>query len=143
MRDWPALITGLLFGAGLALSGMTDTQKVLGFLDLAGDWDPDLMLVMGGALAVSFLATPWVVKRARPMFAEAFALPATQAIDRRLLMGGALFGIGWGLWGYCPGPAITALAYGEISTVVFCVAMVFGMWLAGKLHLQTSKLGSE
>ena len=140
MRDWPALWTGLLFGAGLALSGMTDTAKVTGFLDLMGDWDPDLMFVMGGALTVSFIATPWVVRRARPMFAEAFSLPVSHAIDMRLLVGGALFGIGWGLWGYCPGPAITALAYGESSTVFFCISMAIGMWAAGKLNLQTSKL---
>lgn len=141
MKQWPALITGLIFGAGLALSGMTNTAKVLGFLDLAGDWDPDLMFVMGGALMVTLAATPLVLRRAKPIFAEAFTLPMNRVIDARLLFGGALFGIGWALWGYCPGPAIAALAYGYKSTVVFCLAMIAGMWLAGALGLVKSYFG--
>ena len=142
MRDWPALITGVIFGMGLALSGMTDTAKVLGFLDLAGDWDPDLIFVMGGALMVTLIATPIVLHR-RPVFAAAFNLPTSHSIDRRLIVGGILFGVGWGLWGYCPGPAITALAYGHGSTVVFCIAMAVGMWLSDKLKINISKLAPE
>ena len=140
MKDWPALLTGLIFGIGLALSGMTDTEKVIGFLDLTGNWDPDLAFVMGGALLVSLGATPWIIAQSKPAFAAAFNLPTNKAIDTRLLVGGGLFGIGWGIWGYCPGPAITALAYGHQSTTVFCLAMVAGMWLAGKLNLIVSRL---
>ena len=140
MKQWPALVTGLIFGIGLALSGMTDTAKVQGFLDITGAWDPDLMFVMGAALLITLSATPLVMKRAKPLFADMFSLPATQAIDARLIGGGVLFGIGWGLWGYCPGPAIAALAYGHESTVIFVCAMVLGMWIAGIAGLVESKV---
>lgn len=140
MRQWPALLTGLIFGAGLALSGMTDTAKVLGFLDIAGDWDADLMLVMASALVVSLGATPWIISWAKPVFAETFTLPTKQIVDARLIGGGVLFGIGWGLWGYCPGPAVAALAYGYESTILFCLAMLLGMWIAGRLHWAVSRL---
>ena len=140
MRGLIGLLTGLLFGAGLALSGMTDTTKVIGFLDVFGAWDPDLMWVMGGALGVTLLGTPLVLSRAKPVLVASFSLPLTTAIDRRLILGGALFGIGWGLWGYCPGPAVAALAYGDLSTVIFLGAMICGMWLASKLGLTVSHL---
>lgn len=140
MKQWPALLTGLIFGMGLAISGMTDTAKVQGFLDIAGAWDPDLMFVMGAALLITLSATPLVMKRAKPFFADMFSLPATQVIDGRLIGGGVLFGIGWGLWGYCPGPAIAALAYGYESTIIFCCAMAFGMWIAGVLELVKSRV---
>ena len=142
MKHWPALLTGLIFGAGLALSGMTNTAKVIGFLDIFGAWDPDLMFVMGGALVVSLGATPWIIAWTQPLLAEAFSLPINKSIDKQLIIGGALFGVGWGLWGYCPGPAIASLAYGHESTIVFCTAMILGMWLAGKLGLNTSRLNS-
>lgn len=140
MKGITGLLTGLLFGAGLALSGMTDTSKVIGFLDIFGAWDPDLMWVMGGALGVTLLGTPLVLSRAKPVLAASFSLPLSTAVDRRLILGGALFGIGWGLWGYCPGPAVAALAYGELSTVIFLGAMIGGMWLAGQLGLTVSHL---
>jgi len=140
MKQWPALLTGLIFGMGLALSGMTDTAKVQGFLDITGAWVPDLMFVMGGALIVTLGATPLVLSRAKPLFADMFSLPASKAIDGRLIGGGVLFGIGWGLWGYCPGPAIAALAYGYESTLIFCVAMIAGMWIAGVLGLVKSRV---
>ncbi len=140
MKQWPALITGLLFGAGLALSGMTDTQKVLGFLDIAGAWDPDLLFVMGGAVAVSLGATPFILRWSSPLLAAAFSLPLQRTIDRRLIIGALLFGVGWGLWGYCPGPALTSIAYGTASTWVFVGCMLGGMWLAGKLNLTVSRL---
>jgi uncharacterized membrane protein YedE/YeeE len=140
MKQWPALLTGLIFGMGLALSGMTDTAKVQGFLDITGAWVPDLMFVMGGALIVTLGATPLVLSRAKPLFADMFSLPANKAIDGRLIGGGVLFGIGWGLWGYCPGPAIAALAYGYESTLIFCVAMIAGMWVAGVLGLVKSRV---
>lgn len=140
MKQWPALITGLLFGAGLALSGMTDPAKVLGFLDIAGEWIPDLAFVMGGALVVTLGATPLVLGRARPLLADAFRLPINKTIDAQLLIGGVIFGIGWGLWGYCPGPAMASLAYGEPTTLIFVAAMLVGMWLDGKLKLVTSRV---
>jgi uncharacterized membrane protein YedE/YeeE len=140
MKQWPALITGLLFGAGLALSGMTDPAKVLGFLDIAGDWIPDLAFVMGGALVVTLGATPLILGRARPLLADAFRLPINKTIDAQLVVGGVIFGIGWGLWGYCPGPAMASLAYGEPTTLLFVAAMLVGMWLDGKLKLVTSRV---
>jgi uncharacterized membrane protein YedE/YeeE len=140
MRGITGLLTGLLFGAGLALSGMTDTAKVIGFLNVFGGWDPDLMWVMSGALVVTLIGTPLVLSKTKPMFDAAFSLPLATTVDRRLVAGAVLFGIGWGLWGYCPGPAVAALAYGDISTVVFCVAMLVGMWLASKSGLTVSRL---
>mgnify|MGYP000909239510 CR=1 FL=1 len=133
MKAIIALLTGGLFGAGLVLSGMTDTGKVIGFLDVTGAWDPTLMFVMAGALAVTAVCTPWIVKWQRPLLAEVFSLPLRTEIDGRLIGGSALFGLGWAFWGYCPGPALTALTYGATSTVVFCVAMLTGMWLSDLL----------
>jgi Predicted transporter component len=140
MKQWPALITGLLFGAGLALSGMTNTRKVLGFLDIAGNWDPDLLFVMGGAVLVTLGATPFILRWSSPLLAAAFSLPLERTIDRRLITGATLFGIGWGLWGYCPGPALTSIAYGSASTWVFISCMLGGMWLAGRLKVTVSRL---
>jgi len=142
VKQWPAILAGLLFGAGLAFSGMTDPAKILAFLDFFGAWEADLMFVMVGAVTVSLGATPWIINWAKPIFADAFSLPTSKLIDRQLIIGGALFGLGWGLWGYCPGPAIAALAYGYESTLVFCLTMVVGMWLAGRLNTVVSKLES-
>lgn len=133
MRAWPALIAGLLFGLGLTLSGMSDPAKVLGFLNITGDWIPDLMFVMGGAVVVTALFTPVVVKRATPLFADAFSLPTKRSLDLRLIGGAVLFGIGWGLSGYCPGPAVVSLLYGYESTIVFCLAMLAGMSIEGRV----------
>lgn len=121
------LLVGLLFGAGLALSGMTDTQKVIGFLDLFGDWDITLMFVMGGGLMVTVPVYQLYKNKSRPLFDTQFHLPATSLIDKRLLSGAVLFGIGWGLFGYCPGPAISSIAYGYETTLYFVVSMVIGM----------------
>ena len=129
MRPSVALAMGLLFGVGLALSGMTDTHKVIGFLDVAGSWDSDLLWVMGSALAISLGLTPLILKRSGPVFAATFSLPARSDIDTRLLFGALLFGSGWGLFGYCPGPAIVALPVGDTSTLVFVAGMALGMGL--------------
>ncbi|MCH1491981.1 MAG: YeeE/YedE family protein [Luminiphilus sp.] len=129
MRPFVALSMGFLFGVGLALSGMTDTHKVIGFLDVAGSWDSDLLWVMGSALAVSFGLTPLILKRSAPVFAATFSLPARSDIDTRLVFGAVLFGCGWGLFGYCPGPAIVALPVGDTSTLVFVAGMILGMGL--------------
>jgi hypothetical protein len=133
MKGLAALLCGTLFGIGLAVSGMTDTAKVLGFLDLFGDWVPDLMFVMGGAVCVTLVAFRFIVKRDRSLLGEIMSLPKTTAIDARLLSGAAIFGIGWGVYGYCPGPAISALGYLQTNTVIFVVAMLVGMALANRV----------
>lgn len=133
MKAWPALIAGILFGLGLTLSGMSDSAKVLGFLNIAGDWVPDLIFVMGGAVVVTLIFTPLVVKRGRPLLADSFSLPTTKALDKRLVSGAVLFGVGWGLSGYCPGPAVVSLLYGYESTIVFCLAMLAGMSIEGRV----------
>lgn len=129
MRALLALLSGLLFGAGLAISGMMDPARVRGFLDVAGDWDPTLAFVMGGALFV--MAIAWQIQRrlTRPLADAHFSLPGTTRIDARLLGGAALFGIGWGLAGLCPGPAIASLAVNPQPAAIFVVAMIAGMAL--------------
>lgn len=123
-----ALASGLLFGAGLAVSQMVNPAKVLGFLDIAGAWDPSLAFVLGGAVAVWGGAFA-VTKRMRaPVFAAAFAIPTRRDIDARLVGGAALFGVGWGLVGYCPGPAVSSLALGHWEPAVFLAAMLAGMF---------------
>ena len=124
-----ALLAGLLFGLGLIVSGMANPAKVLGFLDLAGAWDPSLALVMGGAVGVGMLAF-WVARRrvVSPL-GERMPLPASRQIDRRLVAGSLLFGIGWGVAGFCPGPALVALGMGLPKALVFVAAMLLGMAL--------------
>ena len=124
-----SLVSGLLFGAGLALGGMTDPAKVAAFLDVAGAWDPSLAFVMGSALLVTFPVFAWVRHSARPLFAERFQLPTRRDLDLQLLVGAALFGIGWGIAGLCPGPAIANLATGSPEILLFVATMVAGMWL--------------
>ncbi|MDJ0949548.1 MAG: YeeE/YedE family protein [Alphaproteobacteria bacterium] len=130
MRLVVALSAGVIFGLGLGVSQMVDPAKVLGFLDLAGSWDPSLALVMGGALAVTLVAFRKRLRPERPVLAGRFELPTATALDARLLLGSALFGVGWGLVGLCPGPAVAGLAYGLPATMVFLAAMVAGMALA-------------
>jgi uncharacterized membrane protein YedE/YeeE len=134
MRTWlTAFGTGTLFGLGLAWSGMTNPARVLAFLDVTGDFDPTLALVMGGALAVTFPAFAWILKRPRPLLEPAFRLPTATRIDAPLVGGAALFGLGWGLAGLCPGPALASLVTGSPAIIIFCLAMVGGQWLAGRL----------
>ena len=121
------LFAGALFGLGLAVSGMVDPQKVIGFLDVADDWDPTLAFVMGGALLVTIPAFRLIFKRPRPVLADEFELPTKKDVDTRLLGGSALFGVGWGLSGFCPGPAVTALATGLTPVFAFVAAMIAGM----------------
>lgn len=120
---------GLLFGWGLLISGMTDPGKVIGFLDLAGAWDPSLALVMGGAIAVGIVAFATARKRTTSLLGGALHLPARKDIDRRLVIGSLLFGAGWGLAGFCPGPAIVSMAAGEAKALLFVAAMLAGMGL--------------
>ena len=117
---------GLVFGVGLWLSGLAVPQKVLGFLDVAGDWDPSLLLVMGGAVAVTLAAFRPTLRRGSPWLAPRFDLPDRNAIDGPLVVGAAIFGAGWGLGGYCPGPALTALANLSLEPLVFVAAMIAG-----------------
>ena len=118
---------GLLFGWGLLISGMTEPSKVIGFLDLAGSWDPSLAMVMGGAIAVGFFAFGTAKKRTSNFFGGALHLPTSSDIDKRLLLGSLLFGAGWGLAGFCPGPGIVSMADGQPKAVVFVAAMIAGM----------------
>ena len=121
-----ALVAGTLFGLGLAVSQMVNPAKVLGFLDIAGAWDPTLAFVMLGALAVATPAFHWILRRPTPWFAARFSLPTKKDLDLRLVFGAALFGAGWGLSGLCPGPALTALVTGYASIAVFVGAMLAG-----------------
>jgi uncharacterized membrane protein YedE/YeeE len=124
------LASGLLFGAGLAVAGMTNPSKVLNFLDLTHGWDPSLALVMAGAIPVSALAF-WIGRRrAGPLFEKAFALPGKSRVDPALLLGAVLFGLGWGLGGYCPGPAIASLSRPNLPLLGFLLAMGLGLLFA-------------
>lgn len=127
MRMMTSLLAGLVFGIGLIISGMTNPAKVLGFLDLAGLWDPSLALVMGGAIAVGVLAFGIAQKRSRSLLGDPMRLPGATQVDRRLLLGGLAFGVGWGLAGFCPGPALASLATGGAKPAIFTVAMIAGM----------------
>jgi len=118
---------GLLFGLGLLLSGMTDPGKVLGFLDLFGLWDPSLALVMGGAIAVGVFAFAFAKKRTTNFFGGALHLPKNNSIDKRLVIGSLIFGAGWGIAGYCPGPALVSMAAGQEKGLAFVIAMLVGM----------------
>ena len=122
-----ALVVGLLFGIGLIVAGMTDPSKVIGFLDLAGQWDPSLAFVMGGAIAVGLVAFAFAARRDRSLLGGAMRLPTATHIDRRLVFGGLAFGAGWGLAGYCPGPALASLASGGVKPLIFGAAMLAGM----------------
>jgi uncharacterized protein len=121
---------GLLFGAGLLLSGMADPARVLAFLTLAPGWDPALAFVMAGALAVTLPGYAWLQRRGKPVLHGAFAAPPSQAIDRRLIVGAVIFGAGWGLAGYCPGPAIVAASLAQPAALLFVPAMLAGAALA-------------
>ena len=129
MRPLASLIAGVVFGLGLVISGLANPAKVLNFLDVAGTWDPSLAFVMAGAVATVGLGYRLVLARPKPAYDTRFHLPGATAIDGRLLAGAAVFGVGWGMAGYCPGPAITALALLQSSTLVFVAAMLLGMWL--------------
>lgn len=129
MQIWIALIAGLVFGLGLMLSGMGNPAKVQNFLDVFGHWDPSLGLVMGGAIAVGLVAFGWAKKRRTALLGTPMQLPTATAVDRQLLTGAALFGVGWGLAGFCPGPALMNLSTGHHEVWWFVAAMLVGMWL--------------
>lgn len=124
-----AFASGVLFGIGLAMSGMTDPRRVLGFLDLFGAFDPTLLFVLGGAVLTTMLLFRFVLRRGSPVLADTFQLSSLSHIDARLVAGAALFGIGWGIAGYCPGPALAGLGIGSIEALWFVPAMIGGMLL--------------
>jgi hypothetical protein len=124
------LLAGLIFGLGLVVSGMSNPAKVLNFLDFFGTWDPSLAFVMGGGVIVTLIGYRLVLKRTEPLIAVEFHLPTQTDLDPRLLTGAAVFGVGWGLGGFCPGPALTAIPLAASGTLVFVPAMLVGMWLA-------------
>ena len=126
-------IAGLLFGLGLAVSGMTDPARVLGFLDIAGAWDPTLMFVLGAAVGTTFVGYRLVFARGTPLFSAKFQLPTKQELDAKLLGGAALFGVGWGLSGYCPGPAIASIGGLTLPLLALLAAMVLGWFIAQRI----------
>lgn len=124
-----AAITGVLFGLGLAISEMVNPEKVLAFLDIFGNWDPSLLLVIGAATGLTMVSFRWVLQQSQPLFADSFRLPTKTDVDRKLVIGSVLFGVGWGLAGYCPGPGIAALSLGTIEPIVFVVCLIAGSLL--------------
>lgn len=129
MKSAASLLAGLLFGFGLALAGMTDPAKIIGFLDFSGRWDPTLALVLGGAVLITTISFRLILRRPMPLLGGEFHLPSRRDIDARLLAGAAIFGIGWGLAGFCPGPGVAAMALGTWPPVIFTAGLVVGMLL--------------
>ncbi|TMV09702.1 hypothetical protein FGK63_01130 [Ruegeria sediminis] len=141
MRLFLALIAGSLFGAGLFVSGMTDTTKVQGWLDVFGNWDPTLAFVMGGAIIPMFFAWRLTANR-KPAVGGEFPVPPRPELDHRLITGSVMFGMGWGLAGLCPGPAIASITYGGIGGLVFLGAMIAGMMMAPRVNAQLDRLAA-
>jgi uncharacterized protein len=127
-------ISGVLFGAGVTISGMVNPMKVLNFLDISGAWDATLIFVMGAGLLVTLLGYRIIFKRNAPMFAPSFRLPTSEDTDAKLLGGAALFGVGWGLSGFCPGPAVASLVFGRIESITFVIAMAAGIFLTKQIQ---------
>lgn len=138
-----ALASGILFGVGLGISGMVKPEKLIGFLDIAGDWDPSLAFVMLGAIAVHALLVPFILRRPAPILAKTFSLPTRRDIDARLVIGSAIFGVGWALGGLCPGPALVTLGSGSWVAVVFVAAIATGMLAARLLDPLPAKAAAE
>lgn len=130
LRTLSGLAAGLVFGIGLVMSGMVDPAKVMNFLDIAGAWDPSLAFVMGAAVLVTSVGYRLAMGQGKPLFEDKFFIPTSTDLDLRLVGGAALFGVGWGLAGFCPGPALTSLLMGSEGVVVFVAAMIAGMWAA-------------
>lgn len=143
MPNISALLVGLLFGLGLIVSGMINPAKVLGFLDIAGAWDPSLAFVMMGAIAMTAATFPVAQKMSQSLTGEPMRLPTDTRLDRRLLIGSAIFGIGWGLAGFCPGPAVVGAGAGESKALIFVLAMLAGMLLFQQWERRTKKSGAK
>jgi len=142
MRLVVSYLCGLVFGAGLVIGGMTQPAKVVGFLDIAGHWDPSLAMVMIGAIAAYAVAYRLITRLPAPAFAESFAMPQRSDIDAKLVGGAALFGIGWGLSGFCPGPAVTSIAAGSLAAPAFVLAMVAGMLVYARVAESSAAAGN-
>lgn len=138
MKQLSVFVTGLLFSFGLIISGMINPNKVLGFLDIFGKWDPSLGFVMGGAVLVTYFGYRFVFKRTSPIFESKFSVPTRSDIDTNLVAGAIMFGVGWGLVGVCPGPAIAGFAVAPKQIFVFLIAMLVGMYLSRLLNLRTT-----
>jgi uncharacterized protein len=136
MRLIFASMSGLIFGFGLALSGMLNPSKVQGFLNIFGNWDPSLAFVMGGGIIANIIGSYFVLKRDKPLFAEKFSLPTRTTIDKNLIIGSGIFGIGWGLAGLCPGPVISNILIQPQDALIFLVIMIFGLYLGRKISNQ-------
>ena len=132
-KNISALIAGTVFGFGLIVSGMSNPDKVMNFLNVIGQWDPSLLFVLGGAVITTFIGYRFVLKRKTPILDSEFFLPTNTVVDKKLLIGAALFGAGWGMTGLCPGPAITGLAFGVLEPVVFIISMSIGYLIMNKL----------
>jgi uncharacterized membrane protein YedE/YeeE len=142
MERLSEFLIGLLFGLGLILAGMTDPAKVIGFLDLAGAWDPSLAFVMGGAILVGLFAFGVAKRRTTSVFGSAMQLPTSRDIDRRLVAGSLMFGAGWGLAGFCPGPALVSVGAGHPKAIVFTLAMLLGMLIFEVLERRRGRLAA-
>lgn len=138
MKMGTALLAGLMFGLGLSLAGMTDPFVVLGFLDVTGAWNPRLLFVMVGAVLTTAAGYRWVWRDSRPWFDDTFHVPGAARIDTRLVLGALLFGIGWGIAGYCPGPALASLSSGQASVFTLVAAMALGWWLGARVPAPTT-----
>ena len=136
MYAFTSLLAGLIFGIGLIVSGMANPAKVLGFLDLFGRWDPSLALVMAGAIAVGAIGFALAGRRKLSLLGFPMSLPTVRTVDKRLMLGSVVFGVGWGLGGFCPGPALVALGAGRLEAVVFVASMVAGMLLFSGLEFR-------
>jgi uncharacterized membrane protein YedE/YeeE len=142
-----ALLSGILFGLGMGYSQMIDPEKVIGFFDFAGNWDPTLAFVMGGAVVVTATAYRLIFQRSAPVFDTKFYVPTRKDIDRPLILGAALFGVGWGIGGYCPAPAISALVLGSLNPFLFIAAMIAGSftykWVSYRTAAQSASLAGQ
>lgn len=134
-----AFIWGAVFALGLGIAGMTQPTRIIAFLDITGDWNPSLLFVMGGAVMLGLVTFPWIVSGAKPLWAERFHLPRQQLIDRALILGAMIFGIGWGLAGYCPGPALVALTTFSPHATVFVFTMAAGLYLGDRFGPKSGK----
>lgn len=141
MRGFVSLSSGLLFGIGLIVAGMTNPAKVQNFLDIAGTWDPSLIFVMGGAILVTMPSFMYLRKKEKPLFAEDFGWPSRTDLDLKLVTGSAIFGLGWGLGGFCPGPALTALPSIGTGTTLFIMSMLAGIWASKHQDIRKAHMG--
>jgi uncharacterized protein len=139
MRLLFGYLIGLIFGVGIAISGMANPAKVINFFDFAGTWDPSLVFVMGGAVITTFIGYRLVLARPAPLFETSFQLPANRKLDLRLLLGSGIFGIGWGIAGFCPGGALPALGTGQISVFIFVAALICGIFAAKWLNVKFTR----